>query len=77
MNEQIDSVGIIVWRFSDAPEKFRKLSGHGGDEDWLALVPASYSRTYIPWLEYGPFGVCDISSYDLENGQRVCIGAHA
>lgn len=30
---------IKVWHFYDAPEEYRALSGHGGDEDWLAFVP--------------------------------------
>lgn len=34
---------IKVWEWSDAPEEFRALSTHGGDEDWVVFVP--YSRT--------------------------------
>lgn len=35
---------IIVSRFEDAPEHLRALSAHGGDEDWLAVIP----RRLIP-----------------------------
>ena len=31
---------IKVWRFEDAPKKYRALSTNGGDEDWIAFVPA-------------------------------------
>lgn len=40
---------IRVWRFEDAPEEFRRLSRCGGDEDWVAHVPAqSTDLTKIP-----------------------------
>jgi hypothetical protein len=66
---------ILVWSFYDAPEVYRNLSQHGGDEDWLALVPKDYPHT-ISWLERGSFGVCDITIHDTEDG-TVYIGAHA
>lgn len=78
----VDSA-IRVWTFDDAPEDFRKLSTHGGDEDWLALVPAPIAKswtegeTYIGWLENGAFGVCDITRHPLPDGSIVVIGAHA
>jgi hypothetical protein len=34
-----DPAAIIVWRFEDAPADLGALSRHGGDEDWLAVVP--------------------------------------
>lgn len=70
---------ILVWRFEDAPEKYSKLSGHGGDEDWLAFVPNSLKDEWIPWLESGPssgFGCCDVSEHPVDGG-IVYIGAHA
>lgn len=71
------SVTILVWAWRDAPTQYRALSTHGGDEDWVAVVPAGMVDRYIPWLEHGPFGVCDISRHDLPDGRRVFIGAHA
>lgn len=68
---------IQVWAFHEAPEELRKLSGHGGDEDWLALVPKEYSGRWIPWLETGPFGACDVEIHELPDGQTVHIGAHS
>lgn len=68
---------IKVWRFEDAPEEYRKLSEHGGDEDWLAFVPGSLSREYIGWMQPGSsFGICDVSEHDVDGG-IVFIGAHA
>lgn len=30
---------ITIWRYQDAPKYLQKLSTHGGDEDWLAIIP--------------------------------------
>lgn len=69
---------IVVWRFHDAPRVFRDLSDHGGDEDWLAVVPASMAGEYIGWLQEGSlFGICSISEHRLDDGSVVYIGAHA
>ena len=69
---------ILVWDFKDAPEEYRALSEHGGDEDWLALVPSNLAGEYIPWLETGgPFGCCSVSEHSLDDGRVVFIGAHA
>lgn len=68
---------IQVWRFQDAPKHYQVLSRHGGDEDWLALIPEALVETYIPWLETGPFGCCDVSEHPLPDGRVVKIGAHA
>ena len=77
---------IKVWRYYDAPEELRKLSPHGGDEDWLALIPADMeSETWVEFAtnsEYSnpasrAFGCCDISEHRLEDGSLVRIGAHS
>ncbi len=67
---------ILVWRFEDAPEAYRELSPHGGDEDWLAYVPSSLCEEYIGWLEYGPFGCYQITEHKVDGG-TVKIGAHS
>lgn len=72
-----DDKVIRVWRFYDAPKELQALSRHGGDEDWLAVVPSALAHDYIGWLEFGPFGVCDISSHSQSDGSVVYIGAHA
>ena len=74
-----DEAMIRVWRFHDAPEEYRNLSTNGGDEDWLALVPPAFNERhiYIPWLNVGSFGACDVDEYPLESGAIVYIGCHA
>ena len=68
---------IQVWKWEDAPQAFRKLSQHGGDEDWVAFVPQALKDETIWWMEEGtPFGVCDVYSYPVEGG-IIRIGAHA
>lgn len=32
---------IRAWPYREAPEGLQRLSRHGGDEDWLAVVPRS------------------------------------
>lgn len=69
---------ILVWPFEDAPKEYQDLSPHGGDEDWIALVPARLVDSYIGWLESGSsFGCCDVSKHPLPNGDVAHIGAHA
>lgn len=66
-----------MWRWCDAPAKLRALSDHGGDEDWLALIPKELADTYINWIEDGtPFGCGSVSTHVLEDGRVVKIGAH-
>ncbi len=33
-----------LWRFKDAPVEYQQLSPHGGDEEWVALVPVNDDR---------------------------------
>lgn len=67
---------MLVWQFDDAPERFRALSPHGGDEDWVALIPPDYDC--VPWAENGTaFGCCRVSVHDVGHGWTVRIGAHA
>jgi hypothetical protein len=66
---------LLVWEFGDAPEELRALSRHGGDEDYLAIVPPGVARPV--WTEYGPFGCCSISEHALPGGGLVLIGAHS
>ncbi len=69
---------IKVWEWDDAPEEFKALSPHGGDEDWVALVPPHLAQRCISWLESGSsFGCCDVSEHPLPDGSVVKIGAHA
>ncbi len=68
---------IKVWRWRDAPEDYRALSRHGGDEDWVALIPKGYLGGPPEWAESGtPFGHCDVSQHFTNDGM-VLIGAHA
>ena len=73
---------IRVWRFEDLPEDLRSLSDHGGDEDWLALIPPALAEDHIGWCDpysTGPFGCCEISEYEHPQlpGYVVRIGAHS
>jgi hypothetical protein len=73
--EQIEPMKI--WPFHKAPQEYRDLSPHGGDEDWIAYVPASWGD--IPFFieEGSRFGCCDVSQHRLPDGAIIAIGAHA
>jgi hypothetical protein len=66
---------IMVWNFETAPERYRKLSRHGGDEDLVVFVPAGIDVRYDTWLNEGRLGN-RVSSYTVEGG-IVLIAAHA
>lgn len=68
---------VIVWSFYDAPQHLRDLSTNGGDDDWIALVPAGYEH-YLGWAEDGGrFGCCCVDEHTLPDGRRVLIGSHS
>lgn len=64
---------VIIWQFHEAPIELRGLSEHGGDEDFIALVPPNF--TYVQFLE-APAFANDVDEYKLSDGSRVLIGAH-
>jgi hypothetical protein len=69
---------IQVWKWTQAPKEYRALSMHGGDEDWVALVPQELIQESIGWMEEGTsFGCCSVSEHPLPSGDVVRIGAHA
>lgn len=73
---------IYVWEFHKAPEIFQSLSGNGGDEDWLVLIPPSMTKhgpPYIAWCEdYSPnFGCAGVEVIDIGEGWQIRIGSHA
>lgn len=69
------NVTVVVWQFHDAPEHFQALSGHGGDEDWLAFVPTEDGNIdHINWIE--SIGRCNVTYHSTKHGVIV-IGAHA
>ena len=69
---------LTLWRFDDAPEAYRELSEHGGDEDWLALIPAHMAEEWFPWMETGSWmGCSSVSEHPLPDGSIIRIGAHA
>lgn len=70
---------IRVWAWEDAPQELRALSGHGGDEDWVALLPPKHAGRWIGWMDSGSsFGCCDVSTHTHPElpGYEVRIGAH-
>ena len=76
----VPATPIQIWRFAQAPQDLQALSTNGGDEDWVALVPAALWKAeykWIPFLQSSMFGPCDVDEYTLKNGDVVLIGCHA
>ena len=85
----MNSPCITIWRWDDAPEKYRALSQHGGDEDMVAFCPrdiveSCFSR--LSWHLVDLFtgemreeltGWGKIERHYLPDGSRVAIVAHA
>ena len=65
---------ILFWPWQYAPENYKKMSRHGGDEDWVALIPKSL-KDFDYWIDR--LEVCDIEKFILQNGDQLWIGAHA
>jgi len=71
---------ITVYRFCDAPADLRALSTHGGDEDWVVVLPPSFAEDPPDWLTGHGFGngwLPDLMDHPTLPGWKVCIGAHA
>lgn len=71
---------IRIWRWEDSPEELKALSNHGGDEDWVALIPPKLVNEYIGFLEEGTsFGYCSVSEHSHPElpGYKIRIGAHS
>lgn len=67
---------VVVWPWSDAPEEYRAMSQHGGDEDWVVFIPKGIAT---------PFHMDDsylthwghVDWHTLDSGASVVIYAHA
>jgi len=68
---------ISYWEFRDAPEDLRHMSEHGGDEDWLAVIPHDMMTPHH-W-QSGTYCDDNISRtpHPYVKGLDVVIGAHA
>ena len=75
-----ENLMIKIWKFSDAPFKYQRLSTNGGDEDYVAVIPKAYLKRhedFIPsFLESELFGCCDVEKHEINEGV-VLIGCHA
>ena len=77
-----DANTIKLWLWKDAPEEYKRLSGHGGDEDYVLLIPPAVLKT-----KGGNALLSALTSYHtslgwpeehrLEDGSVLIIFAHA
>lgn len=83
LGEQELQAAIIIWHFCDAPESYRKLSRHGGGEEWIGFVPKGmvppWEHAETPWW-LNALGadqtVNNMETYEVEGG-TVYISAPA
>lgn len=86
INERLGTYGALtLWPFEEAPEEYKTLSPHSGDEDWLLLVPVAWgplldcSDDELPDclpFDRGRFGCCSISCHEVAEGW-IFIGSHS
>lgn len=67
---------VSVWRWEDAPEDYRRLSGHGGDEDFVALVSEAMIRRGDDLFMFERMAN-DVTHHPLADGSLILIGAHS
>lgn len=81
-SKEIQGSACLVWAWDDAPEELQAYSEHGGDEDWLVLVPAGqFSKEDVKegnlpyWMEV--MDSCHRPSVHwLKDGRLLLISAH-
>lgn len=76
---EYDARCIRIWRFEEAPMELQQYSDHGGDEDWIIVVPAGVAVDHgIDWITAGstPFGRYT-QHYTLHDGSVIAIAAHS
>lgn len=71
----------VIYDFDDAPLEYKQLSTHGGDEDWVIVMPKDTALPFpMYYLESGSDyadGWGHIDAHELEDGTKVIILAHA
>ena len=76
----IDALAITIWRWADAPSDLRALSGYGGGEQWVALVPVAYTEENFMGLLFHIDAAHDpqiVSHPSLSEYQVWIGGSHA
>lgn len=73
-----DDWRIEIWPFDKAPERYRNMCNVGGDEDWIALVPAKLAGSWLPFLEQNKFGN-DVDQIPMNDGtgRMLLVSTHA
>jgi hypothetical protein len=85
MSEERNHIKIWLWR--DAPEEYRDLSRHSGDEDWVMLVGRGVNDWYklpptirdvVEGSDSNYSGIWgDTDHHMMENGDIIVIFAHS
>ena len=70
---------IRIWPWDGAPKKYKRLSMHGGDEDFVVLLRGldGPGEDEMRCVLIDKITVCDASRHVMSNGDVVYITAHA
>lgn len=71
----VEVQGMVFWRFEQAPPLLAALSQHGGDEDWVVLIPPDFGELPF-WMSEGTSFASSVDIYDLPEGWQLLISAH-
>ena len=80
IGDESDLRCIAIWDWANAPECLKKESPHGGDEDWVALIPERLMGRPLFLDEGTNFGCCSVHTTKVRIGNYIYelrIGAHA
>lgn len=64
---------VKVYRFSEAPDEYRKYSPFGGDEDYIIVGKDEILVDMVA----GRLMVCDMTTVDLGFGWVLAVTCHA
>jgi hypothetical protein len=64
---------ILVWKYDEAPDKYRDLGDFDKSYNWVAVIPSSMQEEEAPRWVHG-FSSEEIEEHWLRSGVRVILG---
>lgn len=71
---------VQIWPFERIPQWVRDIIGelpNGGDEDWVAVLPAHYRGELPKFLDIPPFKISHNEIFKLHDGSLILVGCHS
>lgn len=69
---------ILIYQFYDAPEELQQLSEHGGDEEWIIIIPNTILNKHHGYISMFEQKFIDNQEVEHENYPdcTIYISAH-